>query len=250
MKKKINELLTKIKGKEDALKVIEASSLVFFIVATLQACFGFFSAPSLIKDAILYALLAVILLIWKSRVAAVSLLFLSGVALAITTLNKAGVAAEGGNNIILSVIVFWVAIRAVEATFKFHSKKVVTPLGKEYISLDCPAGDITLQLGGDGTFELELKCWDSNLCVHTSSESLSGKWQLNGKRLLLNGTALISFKRELTAMTIDMKTERIDSLVWVKSSERTFADKYILMEKQAVDDLLQKAIPPKEYGDC
>ena len=120
-KKKIG-LFTKIKNKDDALKIIKDSSIVFFFVAALQAGLGFFIAPSLIIDGILYAILAAILLKWKSRIAAVFLLLLGSAALVMTVLNKIGVTAEGGNNIILAIIIFWVAIRAVEAAFKLHGK--------------------------------------------------------------------------------------------------------------------------------
>ncbi len=121
-KKKKAGLFAKIESKNVALKIIKDSSMGFFFVAALQAGLGYFITPSLIIDAILYAILAGILLKWKSRVAAVFLLLLGGAALVMTVLNKAGVTAEGGNNIILAVIIFWVAIRAVEATFKLHGK--------------------------------------------------------------------------------------------------------------------------------
>ncbi len=121
-KKKKAGLFAKIESKNIALKIIKDSSMGFFFVAALQAGLGYFITPSLIIDAILYAILAGILLKWKSRVAAVFLLLLGGAALVMTVLNKAGVTAEGGNNIILAVIIFWVAIRAVEATFKLHGK--------------------------------------------------------------------------------------------------------------------------------
>jgi len=121
-KKKKAGLFTKIEGKDDALKTIKDSSMGFFFIAALQAVLGYFIAPSLIIDAVLYAVLAGILLKWKSRVAAVLLLLLGGAALVMTVLNKAGVTAEGGNNIILALIIFWAAIRAVEATFKLRGK--------------------------------------------------------------------------------------------------------------------------------
>ena len=121
-KKKKTGLFSKITNKDEALKTIKDSSMGFFFVAALQAGLGYFIAPSLIIDGILYAVLAAILLKWKSRVAAVFLLLLGGAALVMTVLNKAGVTAEGGNNIFLAVIIFWVAIRAVEATFKLHGK--------------------------------------------------------------------------------------------------------------------------------
>ena len=92
-KKKKAGLFAKITNKDEALKTIKDSSMGFFFVAALQAGLGYFIAPSLIIDGILYAVLAAILLKWKSRVAAVFLLLLGGAALVMTVLNKAGVTA-------------------------------------------------------------------------------------------------------------------------------------------------------------
>ena len=121
-KKKKAGLFSKIENKDDALKTIKDSSIGFFFIAVLQAGLGYFISPSLIIDAILYAILAGILLRWKSRIAAVLLLLLGSAALVMTVLNKVGVTSEGGNNIFLAVIIFWAAIRSVEATFKLHGK--------------------------------------------------------------------------------------------------------------------------------
>jgi hypothetical protein len=59
---------------------------------------------------------------WKARTAAVLLLLLAGLAAVVTVMNKLGIMAEGGTNIILALIVLWAAVRAVEATFKLHGK--------------------------------------------------------------------------------------------------------------------------------
>ncbi len=39
-----------------------------------------------------------------------------------TFLNLVGVTALGGNNVILGLLIFWAAIRAVEATFKLQGQ--------------------------------------------------------------------------------------------------------------------------------
>ena len=121
-KKKKASMFAKIDSRDDALKVIKDTSIGFFFIAVLQAGLGFFIAPSLIIDAVLYAILAGVLLIWKSRIAAVLLLLLAGGALAMTFLNMIGITAVGGNNVFLGLIIFWAAIKAVEATFKLKGK--------------------------------------------------------------------------------------------------------------------------------
>jgi hypothetical protein len=118
----INGMFAKIESREGALKTIKDCAMGFFVLAVLQAGIGYFIAPSLIIDAVLYAVLAGIMLKWKSRVAAILLLIIAVFAGYKTLLNLLGLAAEGGNNVILAVIILWAAIRSVEATFKVNGK--------------------------------------------------------------------------------------------------------------------------------
>jgi hypothetical protein len=115
-------MFAKIGSREDALKTVKDTSIVFFAIAALQVVLGFFIAPTIILDAILLGVLAGILLKWNSRVSAVLLLLLGSGALVMTVLNIAGVTDAGGTNIILALIIVWAAIRAVEATFKLQGK--------------------------------------------------------------------------------------------------------------------------------
>ena len=115
-------MFARIGSRDDALKTVNDTARVFFVIAALQAILSFVIAPSLIIDAILFAALAGILLKWKSRVSAVLLLLLGGGALVMTVLNIAGVTAAVGTNIILATIIVWAAIRAIEATFKLQGK--------------------------------------------------------------------------------------------------------------------------------
>lgn len=121
-KEKKKGMFAKIESREDALKTIKDCAMGFFVVATIQAGLGYFIAPSLIIDAVLYAVLAGIMLKWKSRIAAVFLLVIACFAVYMTVLNRLGMAAEGGNNIFLAAIILWAAIRSVEATFKVNGK--------------------------------------------------------------------------------------------------------------------------------
>jgi len=114
----------------------------------------------------------------------------------------------------------------------------------EYVSVDCPEGDITLKLETTGVFLLVLKHWDAKLSRHTSSETLSGNWSISGRQLSLSGSSNVVYKREPTAMTVGPHSASIDGFVWVQSSAPTFADKYDLVEKSAMDDLFHRATSP------
>ena len=74
-------------------------------------------------DAILYLIFGAILLKFKSRVSAILLLLLTSGALVMTFINKINPDLKngtGGTNLFLAVIMIWVSVRAIQATFKLH----------------------------------------------------------------------------------------------------------------------------------
>ena len=116
-------LLSKITSREIALKIIKESSLVFVLIGIYQGVFsylaGFYSG---LIDSVLYIGLGLILHFRASRVAAVILLILSLIAFVVTLLNRIGQTVEGGSNIFFVVVLLFVAIRAVQATYKLRKK--------------------------------------------------------------------------------------------------------------------------------
>lgn len=115
-------LFAPIDTREAALKTIRQSAIVFLVVAGLQAGLAILIAPSLMLEAALYAILGVCLLKWRSRVVATVLLLLSAVALVVTVLNKIGLMSSAGHSLILAIIVAYMALRAVVATFTLHGR--------------------------------------------------------------------------------------------------------------------------------
>jgi hypothetical protein len=120
-----------INTRQEALKTIKESSTVFFFVAALQAAIGIWVAtryPDLgfdvgetIIDVAIYGVFAAWLRWGLSRTAAVVLLLAATVAL-IMTIGAQLKVIQGGKNLWLALIVFWTAIKAVEATFKVHGR--------------------------------------------------------------------------------------------------------------------------------
>jgi hypothetical protein len=120
-----------IHTREEALKTIKDSSTAFFFVAALQAALGIwlatqypnsgFDVSETIVDVAIYAVFAAWLRWGRSRTAAVVLLLAATVALAMTVGAQLKI-IQGGKNIWLALIVFWAAVKAVEATFKVHGR--------------------------------------------------------------------------------------------------------------------------------
>jgi len=122
-------LFTPIKTHEEALKTVRDSAIAFFVLAGIQGLIGVFLAPSILMDAAVIVVLGLILMKWRSRVAAVLLLVLSLGEAIVTVLNRIGSTSSGGTNMILAAIMVITAIRAVEATFKLRGKLAAPTVG-------------------------------------------------------------------------------------------------------------------------
>ncbi|WP_152604038.1 hypothetical protein [Methylotenera sp. N17] len=120
-------LFSSIVNREDAEKMAKDCGQGFFVLAIIQGAVALLFAPFMLIDAVLLAVGGYFVAYKQSRVAAICMLILSLVGLVLTTLNKMGHDLGGGNNIILSLIFTYAAIRAVEATFKLdRESKIVS----------------------------------------------------------------------------------------------------------------------------
>ncbi len=114
---KKNTLFGKIETKEEALKIIKDSSNGFYFLSALEIIAGYFVIGiSAIIDGIIFAICAFLLRKFNSKVVAIILLLISAMSLITTGVNKFS-NGSGGQNIFLAVIVVWISIRAVQATF-------------------------------------------------------------------------------------------------------------------------------------
>ena len=115
--KKKNAWYGKIETKEEALKVIKDTSNGFYFLAALQIVLGYFiMGREAIIDGVIFAVCAFLLRKLNSRAVAIILLLLSVSGLVVTGINKFG-GGTGGRNITLAVVMIWISIRAIQATF-------------------------------------------------------------------------------------------------------------------------------------
>ena len=113
---------SKIRDRDDAIKVAKDCGTGFFVIAAIQAAIGVWIAPMLLIDAAIFAICGFFVRRSFSRTAAIIALLLSLIGVVTTFVNKFGESVGGGNNIILALIVLWAAIRSVEATFKLNGR--------------------------------------------------------------------------------------------------------------------------------
>jgi hypothetical protein len=120
-----------IRTKEEALKTVRDTSAAFFFIALLQGAVGIwmaiqypdsgFDIGETMIDVTIYALFAAWLRWGQSRAAALVLLITATVALGTTIAAQLKI-IQGGKNVVLALIVFWAAVKAVEATFKLRGR--------------------------------------------------------------------------------------------------------------------------------
>lgn len=111
-----------INSLQEANAIVQHASTAFFVIAALQGTIGLIINRSLLVDAILLAVLALLLRKFRSRVAACILLIMTCVMVVTTVLTLLQIAQLGGGNIFLAVGAFLIACKSVEATFKIHGR--------------------------------------------------------------------------------------------------------------------------------
>jgi hypothetical protein len=115
-------VFTPIRSRAVANRVIGDASLVFFVIASLQALAVTLVGPTSLLLAVLLAGGAMGLLHHRSRGAALGLLALSVVMLAASLLGKPGDVAGTIANTAIATVLVWAAARALEATVKLRGR--------------------------------------------------------------------------------------------------------------------------------
>jgi hypothetical protein len=113
---RMNWLWGKIQTRGDALKVVKHVANAFIGVAVIVAVIGVFLSPYMLIDAALYGALGALLKYTRHRIFAMLLFLISAIAFFTTLSNMVNPEPEGGKNIMLSVMILWASIRAVQAT--------------------------------------------------------------------------------------------------------------------------------------
>ncbi len=103
----------------------------------------------------------------------------------------------------------------------------------EYVSTDCPTGQITLTLSHDGGFTLALAIWDPVVRDHVGWRTLTGRWSIDEGRLTLSGRARdVSYGIVFEDGTAEPDASPVPALHWERSSLPTFADGFDLVARR------------------
>jgi hypothetical protein len=106
-------------------------------------------------------------------------------------------------------------------------------LVSEYVSTDCPTGQITLTLSRDGGFTLALAIWDPVVRDHVGWRTLNGNWNAGEERLTLSSRAReLSYGLEFEEGASAPDSRIATVLHWERSSLPTFADGFDLVARR------------------
>lgn len=101
----------------------------------------------------------------------------------------------------------------------------------EYVSTDCPAGQITLTLARDGAFTLALAIWDPVVRDHVGWRTLTGRWTLEQEHLVLSAHARNLSYGIVRGSEAEGDDARGPWLHWERSNLPTFADGFDLVAR-------------------
>jgi hypothetical protein len=114
------KLFGSIQSRQDATHFLRQASHAYYAAGALQLLVGAFMKPPQYLDGIAYAVLGYCCYRFRSVQAALLLFLMSIVSVVTTVATKLGLAAHGGTNIVLALIVTALSARVLEATLKLR----------------------------------------------------------------------------------------------------------------------------------
>lgn len=115
-----------------------------------------------------------------------------------------------------------------------------------YVSLECPDGDIELDLRGDGSCTIEKRRWDPEQMQHTDTITKTGRWSLREGLLELDlGDLLLRYRRNPeNTLSIGGRSLTVTAFDPLESNPDDPIDQVSLVEKSATDSFLLSAAQP------
>ncbi len=118
-----------------------------------------------------------------------------------------------------------------------------------YTGLECPRGTVTLDLERNGSFELRrVEPGGDEAC--SVLESVSGSWvyHIEGELILATDDWEAVFAPDTTVVEFDNDVYVLPSLMWLRSTEPTFADSCELVSKPDLDAVLHPDSGARQAG--
>ena len=112
-----------------------------------------------------------------------------------------------------------------------------------YVSLDCPDGDIELELCGDGSCAIQKRLWDQEKMQHTDTISKSGVWTSQAGALELDFGDLQLRYRWNAGSPLSIAGAATSIAGWdpVEGNPDNVIDRVPLLEKSSADSFFLAA---------
>ena len=111
-----------VQSVEDARKTLREIGMAFYFISGLIAVVSLFLKYNSLYDALIYVAIGYSLHKCQSRTGAVFAVLVSCASIFVTGYNLVSTHPTGGRNIVLAIIVFAYALRAVKASIAYHRK--------------------------------------------------------------------------------------------------------------------------------
>jgi hypothetical protein len=146
-------------------------------------------------------------------------------------------ALERAAAILLTAVLLW--LTAAGCGSETPRGAVEAGLSPAYTGLECPRGTVTLDLEGNGSFELR-RVAPGGDAGHSVLESVRGSWvyHVEGELVLSSQDWEAVFAPDTTVVRFDNDDYVLPSLMWLRSTEPTFADSCELVSRPDLDAVL------------
>ncbi|MEI1280208.1 hypothetical protein V6Z05_17890 [Leptospira venezuelensis] len=119
----LKRFFKKIESPEEAEFFLNTASYILILIGLLQSIlFAFLlgSFRNFYMDVLLLFIFGIVIRFSRSRISVILLCIYSLIIFVGTTLTWSGIAAGGGNNIFLAILLLLISIRAMQVSFIFH----------------------------------------------------------------------------------------------------------------------------------
>lgn len=131
-----------------------------------------------------------------------------------------------------------------DSSQKSTEQKPTKPLLEQYVSLECQAGDITLTLHNDHTFDLNIQLWNEETQEHIGEENIEGNWEKSERELTLTTSENQIIVYTLSTERLKIKDRELDAVSYqFKSNTKNFFGTHFnLLDKNQTDAFFKEVI--------
>ena len=148
----------------------------------------------------------------------------------------------------LTVVLLWLTVTGCGSDPP--GAAVEAGIRSSYTGIECPRGTVTLDLERNGSFELRRVAADSVGETCSVLESVRGSWvyHIEGELVLSSDNWEAVFAPDTTVVVFNNDVYVLPSLMWLRSTEPTFADSCELVSRPDLEEVLHPDSGARQAG--